>query len=186
MLREVVWIFVVLCSMPVFSTDTELSLYRPLTETTKQLPTVIADKKSGECWQQSQLIKREDAWRCIAEGHVYDPCFVRRFGTHLEAVCVESPWSSKGVQLSVTTPLNNNQHETLDMSRTFPWAVELTNGQRCQAIESSAQYDGLTVHYRCDENKELIGDLQRCNSAWKILQHTSNGIETVTIARAWF
>lgn len=186
MLREAVCIFVIFCSMSVFADDTELYLYRPFTDTKKHLPMVIADKKSGECWQQSQLIKREDAWRCIAAGKVYDPCFVQPFGSHLEAACPASPWSSSAVQVSVATALDNKQHQALDMSRTFPWAIELTTGDKCHAIDSNEQYDGLAVHYRCDGNKELIGDLQRCSSVWKVLQHAATGIKTVTIAKAWF
>ncbi len=184
---EVILFFAIICSTAVFAEDTELSLYRPLTETTKHLPVVIVDKKSGECSQQSQLIKREDAWRCVAEGKVYDPCFVQPFGSHLDAVCPESPWSSKGIQITVASPLDNKKHETLDMSRTFPWAIELTSGEKCQAIDTGEQFDGLPVRYRCDRNSELLGHVQRCESSWKMLQHVAaNGVETAQIKKAWF
>ena len=186
MLREVVWFFVIFCSIPAFSAETQLRLYRPLTETTNHLPMVITEKKSGECWQQSQLIKREDAWRCMAEGKVYDPCFVRPFGSHLTTNCLASPWSRDAIEITVATPLDNRHHEVLDMSRTFPWALELIHGEKCLSVESSEQYDGLPVHYRCEGNKELVGDIQRCNSMWKILQHGSTSAETLDILRAWF
>ncbi len=186
MLREVVGFFVILCSMSVFAMDTDLRFYRPLTDTTKQVPVMIVAKKTGECGQQSHLIKREDAWRCVAEGKVYDPCFVQPFGSYVEAVCLESPWSNQAVQITVGAPLDNKQHETLDMSRTFPWALELSHGEKCQAIESSEQYDGLPVHYHCEGNTELIGHVQRCNSMWKMLQHAPSGVEAVPIERAWF
>lgn len=32
---------------------------------------------SGQCYEQSHIIIREDAWRCQAEGQLFDPCFVK-------------------------------------------------------------------------------------------------------------
>ena len=186
MRQEVVWIFAMVCSMSVFAADTELTHYRPLIESTNYSAVVIATKKTGECRLQSQLIKREDAWQCVAEGKVYDPCFVELYGSHLEAVCPESPWLKNAVQIIVSAPLDNKQHESLDMSRTFPWAVELTSGEKCQAVATTAQYDGLPVRYHCEGNSELIGHVQRCDSMWKMLQHASGGVDTVQISRAWF
>ena len=186
MKREMIWFFAVIWSTLLFAEDTELSLYRPLTETSNHSPLVIAEKKHGDCSQQSQRIKREDAWRCVAEGKSYDPCFVPRFGSHLDAVCPESPWSSRGIQITVQSPLDNSQHETLDMSQTYPWAIELASGEKCQADESAELYDNLPIRYRCDQNTVLIGHVQRCDSPWKMLQRKSDGVVTVEIARAWF
>lgn len=186
MIREVIWFFTILGSASLFAEDTELSLYRPLTDTTKHLPLTIVAKKNGECTQQSQRIKREDAWRCEAEGMTYDPCFVQRFGSHLDAFCAESPWSNQGIQISVRAPLDNSKHESLDMSQTYPWALELINGQKCQAIKTNEQYDGLPVKYQCEGQTTLIGHVQRCENTWKMLQHATNGVETVEIKRAWF
>lgn len=186
MKREVILFFAILWSMTVFAEETELSLYRPMSDVTEHLSIKIAAKASGECVQQSQLIKREDAWRCVAEGKVYDPCFVKPSSGRLDAVCTETPWSNKGTQITVATPLDNKWHQSLDMSRTLPWAIELASGEKCQAIETTAQYDGLPVHYRCDRNSELIGHVQRCDSTWKMLQHAANGVETAQITRAWF
>jgi hypothetical protein len=188
MRREVIWFFAILWATPLIliADDTELSLYRPLTDTTNHVPLTVVESKRGECHLQSQLIKREDAWRCVAEGKVYDPCFVPRFGSYLEAFCSESPWSHQGVRITVVAPLDNSQHEALDMSQTFPWAVELINGEKCKAIDINEQYDGLPVRYRCDSQATLIGHVQRCENTWKMLQHASNGVDTVQIKKAWF
>ena len=186
MRREVICFLAVLWSAPLLAEDTELNFYRPMTEGAEQTPLQIVAYKRGECSMQSQLIKREDAWRCVAEGKTYDPCFVQRFGSHLNAVCSESPWSTQGVQITVANPLDNSQHETLDMSRAYPWAVELINGEKCQAIETSESYDGLPVRYRCEKQATLIGHVQRCENTWKMLQHAANGVETVELKKAWF
>ena len=186
MRREVVCFCVFLWSSLLFSEETELRFYRPLTDTTNQLPLNISETIAGECTQQSPLIKREDAWRCVAEGKEYDPCFVMRFGTHLDAVCPESPWSSNAIKITVKKPLDNSQHDMLDMSQTYPWAMELGNGEKCQAVVSSETYDNLPVRYHCDRNTVLIGHVQRCTSEWKILQRGADGVVTAVIARAWF
>lgn len=41
-------------------------------------------------------------------------------------------------------------------SRTYPWAIELTNGEKCQAVESGESYDGLPLRYRCSGQTTLI------------------------------
>lgn len=184
MRREVVWFFTLLWSMTAFAVDTEVNLYRPLTDAANQSP-AIAAKKMGLCAQQSELIKREDAWRCVAENKVYDPCFMQP-GSNVNVVCPESPWANQAVQITVSSPLDNKQYQTLDMSRTFPWAIELTSGDKCQAIDTKEEYDGLPIRYRCGKQTELIGHVQRCEGMWKMLQHASNGVDTVQIARAWF
>jgi len=182
----VLYLLVMLKSMPVYSEDTALHFYRPLSDSATHHPITITEKKSGVCLQQSHYIKREDAWRCVAEGVIFDPCFVAPYGPHTQAVCAESPWSTQGIEIRVSHPLDNKTHQTLDMSRTFPWAMELSNGQKCQAFESEKQIDGLPVRYRCDKDRVLIGHVQRCNSEWKMLQHTEQGVEPVVIRQAWF
>ena len=186
MLRKLMGVFAILMSGLVLAKETDLSFYRPFTETLQHAPMVIGAKLLGQCAEQSRLIKREDAWRCEAQGRAYDPCFVAPFGPHLSAVCMESPWLNQGMEITVSMPLDNSQHEMLDMSRTYPWALELQNGEKCQAVESDVEYDGLPVHYRCQGQSTLIGHLQRCQNTWSILQHQSNGVDTVMITRAWF
>jgi rubredoxin len=173
-------------SSMLFAADTELQLYRPFTETSKQLPIQIIAQKTGECFQQSKLIVREDAWRCSTEGMVYDPCFVKPNGSKMEAMCPGTPWTQQSIEITVPHPLDNTQHATLDMSQTYPWGIELMSGERCYAVEEATKYDDLPVHYRCNEHTVLIGHVQRCNALWKMLQHTSTGISTVELAKAWF
>ena len=186
MRRVVVLIFAILGSFCLFAEDTELKLYRPFGDSVQQAPLVIKEVISGQCWQQSQRIKREDAWRCVAEGKVYDPCFVKQFGSHTQALCPHSPWVGDSVQINLSTPVDNSQHAQLDMSRALPWAIELTTGEKCQAIDEGGIYEGLPIRYQCDSQTVLIGHVQRCKATWSILQHRTEGLSTATVARAWF
>ncbi len=186
MWRKITWVLALFISAPLFAKETDLRLYRPFTETNQQVPLTLSANLVGQCSAQSALIKRDDAWRCQVDHKIYDPCFVAPFGSHLKALCIASPWSTEGIEITVSMPLDNSLHETLDMSRTYPWGIQLTNGEMCHAILPYAEYDGLPARYLCDGHSTLIGHLQRCQNTWKILQHTLSGVETVAIDRAWF
>ena len=187
MRREVVWFCLMSCSLSVWAADdTELNYYQPLIETLKQQPITVSSNKTGECLGPSEQTTREDAWRCQAEGKTYDPCFMDADAVQKQVVCAESPWSPSGIRMTVKGALDNSQHHALDMSRNFPWAVELADGEKCQFITAKEEYDGLPIRYRCDKNTDLIGHVQRCDSRWKMLQRTAHGVETVDIAKAWF
>lgn len=166
--------------------DTVLKLYRPFGDVVDQAQPVVKAKLSGQCFSQSQLIWREDAWRCQTEGKIYDPCFVKTAGKKMEAVCPQSPWVGDSIQIEVSAPLINVNHTTLDMSRAFPWAIELVNGERCQAISTNEIVDNMPVRYRCSDSNVLIGYLQRCKTVWSMLEKTSGGVVSVDFSRAWF
>lgn len=186
MRRLVVMISTILGSFCLFAQDTELKLYRPFGEAVQQAPVVVKQIVSGQCWQQSQRIKREDAWRCAAADKIYDPCFVKQFGSLQQAVCPQSPWSGESVQINLSSPLDNSQHIELDMSRAFPWAIELTSGEKCQAVDAGEIYDNLPIRYLCNSQAVLLGHIQRCKALWSILQRDKDGVSTAMVAKAWF
>ncbi|CEG58215.1 hypothetical protein [Legionella fallonii] len=186
MIERVLSILLFFCSFVVFADDTVLKLYRPFGEVVDQVPPSVKNVLQGYCDTQSQLIIREDAWHCQAEGKIFDPCFVKLAGNKMEAVCPQSPWVGDSVQINVATPLNNDNHVTLDMSRVFPWAVELVNGEHCQAVAPNEVYDSMPIRYRCSNQNVLIGYLQRCKSIWSMLEKTPEGVITVEFRRAWF
>ncbi|QDP71159.1 hypothetical protein FOG18_00445 [Legionella israelensis] len=185
-MHRVYLILLFLCSLTAQSKDTLLKLYRPFNVSDEQANINIHATKSGQCLQQSKLILREDAWRCHANGKVYDPCFTKNFGNKKEALCPTSPLNGESTLITVSEPLNNIFHTSLDMSRAYPWVVILENGTYCQAIESKESYDHLPVHYRCQDNSLLLGHIQRCDPNWKMLQKKEDQIQTVSLAKVWF
>ncbi|MBA2657135.1 MAG: hypothetical protein H0U70_09170 [Tatlockia sp.] len=183
MLRGLIIFFSLIGSFYAFAKDTELKLYRPFINQTELQ---IRKNQPGECWQQSQRIKREDAWRCQAEEKIFDPCFIKPSTHEKELFCPDSPWVKNGLMINLASPLNNSQHRSLDLSEAFPWAVELKSGEKCEAVDEGQVYDGLQVHYRCNNQSLLLGHVQRCDAQWSILQHSPKGVETAIIAKAWF
>ncbi|KTD46456.1 hypothetical protein [Legionella quateirensis] len=186
MMQRVLLVLLCFCSFLATAGDTVLKLYRPFGEVVEQVAPVIKSKLTGACFTQSRLILREDAWRCQAEGKIYDPCFVKAGSKQMEALCPQSPWEGDSVLIQVSAPLNNENHSTLDMSRAFPWGIELANGEHCQAIEPSEVYDAMPIRYRCSNHNVLIGYLQRCKTVWSMLEKTPQGVVTVEFTRAWF
>jgi hypothetical protein len=171
-------------SLTLFADDTGLKLYRPFDSEQGVVP--VKTIKQGRCDAQSKLILREDAWRCQVDDKIFDPCFAKSGSKEMDLVCPVSPWSHEGVTIHVSTPLNSEEHQPLDMSRTFPWAIELVSGERCQAIEPGASFDSMPVRYRCSNGNELVGSIQRCNPSWSMLEKTPKEVVTMDLKQAWF
>lgn len=186
MLRKILYLFLFIYSFDVVANDTILKLYRPYGDVENQIAPQVKKTFRGECYSQSRLIVREDAWFCMAGGKTYDPCFVKAGPNRTTALCPQSPWVADSVQIMVKLPLNNEQNKALDMSRTYPWAIELTNGEHCQAVNSGKVYDKMPVRYKCGKKNYLVGYLQRCKAVWSILEKTPSGVVTVEISKAWF
>ncbi len=187
MFRIFVVIYAMSCAMAAFAADTVLKLYRPFAETETHAPLTIQSKRSGHCLQQSERIKREDAWRCVGEDHlIHDPCFSKRFGSDRLVICPLSPWLRNSIQLTLDSPLDASQQVPLDISRTLPWAIELKSGERCLSVDSKQMIDGLLVRYYCRVGVVLVGDIHRCKPVWTTLKHDSSGISMVEIESAWF
>lgn len=181
----VVMIFTFFVSMSLQAADTELKLFRPFDN--PQVSLIVRERHEGQCWQQSGHIKREDAWRCMADGKTYDPCFIQQYGSHKQALCPESPWNTSSVQLELPAAVDNTSHVPLDMSQAYPWGIELESGEKCLAIDDGKLFDGLPVRYECDNQTVIFGHMQRCKTQWSILQRNGIGmVATAIINKAWF
>ncbi len=177
--------FAVSCSL--HASDTILRLYKPFsTNPTEKMTSSSQRRVTGQCWQQSQRIKREDAWRCQYEDKIIDPCFVKTYGNHKEAICPESPWHNQIIAIALEQPIEQLGVETLDFSRTLPWGLELSTGEKCLAVDEGQYFDHMPVRYSCGEDSLLFGNLQRCKTSWTILQQKNGVVETVEINKAWF
>ncbi|KTD46089.1 hypothetical protein Lqui_2579 [Legionella quinlivanii] len=187
MLRFVMTIFMLINAINAVAKDTELEFYHPF-EGVEGLPVAsIESSYTGECVQQSQRIKREDAWRCVAGGQTYDPCFIKPYGKKTQAFCPESPWSTQSVEIKLRHAAMDLAQASLDLSRTYPWVVELSTGEKCKAVDEGEMFDGLPIHYRCENQSILMGHLQRCKAEWSMLKREPNGqVDTVLISKAWF
>lgn len=177
-MRVMLMLFLACFAACVFAHETELTFYRPGQAVEKNI--------TGECAEQSQHIKREDAWRCKANERIYDPCFISSSSTK-QAICFKSPWVTEAVLIHLKSQVSPQNFLPLNMAETYPWALELSTGEKCVAVHSHKSIDGLPVRYRCEKQRVLFGHLQRCKANWSILfQDASGEIDTIDIAKAWF
>jgi hypothetical protein len=166
--------------------DTVLKLYRPYGEVSDQALPAVTRSVTGRCMGQSRVILREDAWRCKVGDVIHDPCFIKAGKNRTEAVCPQSPWVGESIQINLSRSLNNEVNQTLDMSKAYPWALELSDGDRCLAIDTKRLYDGMPIRYYCGSKNLLVGHLQRCKNIWSMLEKTPGGVITAELVRAWF
>lgn len=181
-------LFLMVVAFGVRANETELKLYRPFGDpATHQDAIIIHSHSNGECFQQSRRLVRENAWRCIANDQVYDPCFVNENSAFNQVVCPQSPWDGQALKIKLPAPLDSTANKPLDMSKAYPWAIELTSGERCLAVDEESKIDGQPVHYHCNGEGLLFGHLQRCKAMWSMLRRQASGeIDTAELARAWF
>lgn len=162
---------------------TEPRLYQPYTHAPYQKEIQISKTLHGHCTLQSKTDKRTDAWHCTAKGKSYDPCFKHKYVNKHELVCPKSPWSKKAVRILTTDYLDSQKNQHLDMSRTTPWAMELTDGTHCIAISPDQQ---SSYQYKCQHQQYLSGKLFRCKGTWQMYKKTKDDIKMAEIKRAWF
>ncbi len=188
-MRKICFLFLLLTlSFSIQAKDTDLNYYRPYNENiAEQAPVKIYAQKTGHCLQQSKRSIREDAWRCIADEKVYDPCFAKPYGSKKQVICPNAPWDGQSLQINLTEALDNSQHIPLNMSRNhYPWAIVLENNTRCLRVNTDKTYDNLPIRYRCDDKSALFGHIQRCDPRWTMLNVKDKTVTTATIKSVWF
>lgn len=165
---------------------TELKLYRPFAEGSLEKPLIIQTTLQGECSKPSRRLRREDTWQCEAAHITFDPCFIKQYSNRRQAICPKTPWDARAVTLELSHPADNHHRVSLDVSKSFPWAIELSDGMKCLKIPLGTTFEDLPVRYHCANQSQLFGFIQRCKSPWTMLQNSQGFVHTVSIKRAWF
>jgi hypothetical protein len=145
----------------------------------------VADVGTGSCWTTSIAAPSANAYRCIAENSILDPCFAPAQPTGpVQVACVPDPWADATV-LRVTGALPDHAPPA-DRSR-HPWAFELANGTRCVAATGTVpQINGVDLGYHCrnganaalraDPGPEATADYAPAGSS---------ALRTVTVSTIW-
>jgi hypothetical protein len=142
--------------------------------------------EEGICgFPSSAALERPDAWDCTgAEGQIYDPCFENPFITPDEpgeVACLESPFSTDVVVLTLTAPLVREK-EAPDTGPSLaqaagvsidpwdlPWALELANGDQCTLLGGTLTVmAGQTAHYGCADGGTILGEVQHQDAVWTV------------------
>ena len=145
---------------------------------------------TGSCWSTSNVLIRDDAWRCTLNNNIYDPCFSIS-GTSQAVLCGTSPLSDNtGFKLNLTESLPARGTEPLIK---YAWAFELDDGTDCIFMDgATAAFEGERVNYSCSDGWFVLGELQEGQiwTARKIhLSADSSSIDQsvqVNIKIVWF
>ena len=119
---------------------------------------VPTQERTGSCWSTSDVLNRVDAWRCIADNSIYDPCFSIPGNSHA-VICDTSPLSdSTGFKLNLTESLPARGTASPVKSA---WAFELADGTNCTFMGgATAAFEGKRVNYSCSDGWSILGELQ--------------------------
>lgn len=119
---------------------------------------VPTQERTGSCWSTSNVLNRVDAWRCIADNSIYDPCFSIP-GNSQVVICDTSPLSdSTGFKLNLTESLP--ARGTVSPVKSA-WVFELADGTNCIFMGgATATFEGKRVNYSCSDGWFILGELQ--------------------------
>ena len=132
------------------SESTQVIVFHP-----EGMPT---QERTGSCWSASDVLNRVDAWRCMADNSIYDPCFSIP-GNSQAVICDTSPLSdSTGFKLNLTESLPARGTASPLKSA---WAFELADGTNCIFTGgATATFEGKRVNYSCSDGWSILGELQ--------------------------
>jgi hypothetical protein len=111
-----------------------------------QLTAHTSSRATGSCWTSSIALSDPNAFRCISNNQILDPCFAPPHVTAPTTVaCFSDPWTP-GLLLTLSEKLPAPDPGT----RTTPWALELADGTRCVALTGTVDQVGtLDMGYSC-------------------------------------
>lgn len=185
MVRVVVSLIFLVFTLTCVAEETETRLFRPFTEGAEHASFKIKEIVKGNCYRQSELMPREDAWQCQTVGKTYDPCF-KKPGNGNKLYCPQSPWNGDSTVIEAGIVVSNNHFDSVNMGDNLPWVVLLDSGVICKRSLKRGEYDQQPIQFLCQDNSFLFGRLQRCRAQWSMLMYDGKHDGTVNIKQAWF
>ncbi len=130
-------------------TTTEVITFTP--------PTIPTETQPGSCFTNAIGLGREDAYRCMVDNQIYDPCFV--VDDKPTVVCEANPTTGEtGFVLELTEPLPAPEAGNLSQ----PWLVELADGTVCGLMTGTVPGVGDRIApYGCPDRTYLFDDFQQ-------------------------
>jgi len=133
------------------------------TEVINYVPTEIpTETQSGSCWTNAIGLGREDAYRCMVDNQIYDPCFV--VDEQPTVVCGANPVTGEtGFVLELTEPLPAPDAGDVAM----PWMIELADGTICGLMTGTIPVvDDRAAPYGCADQTYLFEIFNRVRFGW--------------------
>ncbi len=170
--------------------STEVKLITPFHQGNLTVGFAVTSRGSGECFASSAAVPaRSDAWRCTIGNAIHDPCFQNVMGDPRLLACPAAPWDANVTLLTLTSPLPTEERKDISLKDTLPWALELTNGQRCTLLTgATAPIAGMRINYGCLGGFIVVGDIDHSRPVWRVFSQgeKSMSLDLTDIAVAWY
>lgn len=150
-------------------TATQVNVFQPT------LP-VTGKAQQGYCWTQSVAIPRTNAWRCMIDSAIQDPCFSTSDPN--KVVCGVSPIThQKGFVIQLTKPLPA-QTATSPQAANSAWVVQLEDGSVCRPYTGTLRIvNGSPVKYFCSDSGKCMPNVG--------CQHMTGLLDSLTPGKIW-
>ena len=133
------------------------------TQVIEYRPAIPEEEREGSCWTTSLTVPRADAWRCMVDSGIFDPCFALEDGEVI--VCGANPMTGEaGFKLNLTEPLPESELPAEPTNNA--WLVELADDTICGfATGATGTVDEKRINYLCrspeaEKRVVILGDLQ--------------------------
>jgi hypothetical protein len=124
----------------------------------------VTGHAQGYCWTSSIASNRSDAYRCMVENAIYDPCFTRNASS---LVCPQNLVQNTGLALKLTKPLP----PAASPQAAQPWAMVLAARKTCNrgtgTIDPDYPFYCEGIHGACsapDRSKNEAAYFVTCSS----------------------
>lgn len=152
-----------------------------------QLAVQVQHRTSGACFSGSELAIRSDAWRCMVDNVILDPCFTV---DQSHVLCpTDGPWGSQSDLLSLPGGVPTNLQDSNAGTSGQPWALQLADGSQCLLLGGATTVvAGQRLNYDCANGLALYGNVQRSGQVWMIYAGTPHSAQLTLrpVATAWF
>lgn len=156
--------------------------------------TTIKDLRGLEvanCWVHSISSNRSDAYRCVHENIIYDPCFKNDIQNSSIVACPDTPNGSEEVFI-FNSEIDETASKMFNLSNEerIPWHVILSNGSGCRFITGATDVVAdKRRDYGCYDNQAYLQlPIEKSGQFLKIRCYNPKrqAIEFCTIKEAWF
>lgn len=110
----------------------------------------------GNCWTNSIASNQPNAFRCMVDNTIYDPCFTTEVKDKL--VCNVDPNDARtAVILQLNKPLP--PPVVTKTKKAQPWLIQLADGTLCRPYTGTTPFTGkFAIPYYCDNFTKLPSD----------------------------
>lgn len=172
------------------SSSTQIKLFTPYGPGGLSKALSISETVTGNCFAESAAdSSRGDAWRCSAGNAIQDPCFANIMAGGKTLACARSPWDAKITVMNLETPPDSSKRKEVSRTQTPPWALELANGDHCALFTgATAPIAGMRINYGCPGGGEVVGDIDRSQSTWRVFYQKEGApsLDQIDVTVAWY